>query len=262
MSSKLDSKVKVFFLRRRRDPLTLSDFDRAKGEGLNEVKEIEIFNSGLLTIDEKDDLNRKLKSDARYQIQRFSQDSHYFFRLIVSAAVFLLIYLFMSLVIRDPLPMIDELLFSSAGAIICWVFLSKMSAQSSLAEKYKLELYKMIEEAKEEDVSFINVFEEYIFDLESEFDILTVADILAKVEEDVLPKLMIKDEDKTPDFFHFIELLKYYANKKDSGIRTYTKAIMENNKADETLSARIVRSSSADGLDVYFLALYVELMQF
>ncbi|MAG14010.1 MAG: hypothetical protein CMN78_05385 [Spirochaetales bacterium] len=61
-------------------------------------------------------------------------------RFIMSAAVFLLSYLFLSFVIRDPLPVVDEILIGAGLSIVTYYFLSRRDQRSNLALKTRVEL--------------------------------------------------------------------------------------------------------------------------
>ena len=61
-------------------------------------------------------------------------------RFLASAVVFLLTYLFMSIVIRDPLPLVDEILIGLAAAFVTYFLMSRRDQRSNSALKKRVEL--------------------------------------------------------------------------------------------------------------------------
>ena len=61
-------------------------------------------------------------------------------RFLISSGVFLVTYLFLSLAIRDPLPMVDELLLAMAASIVLYFVLSRRDLSSTRSSKKRAEL--------------------------------------------------------------------------------------------------------------------------
>ncbi|HOV65125.1 MAG TPA: hypothetical protein PLG43_14730, partial [Spirochaetia bacterium] len=72
-------------------------------------------------------------------------DKKFLLRFTISALAFLVTYLFFSLFIRDPLPMIDELVLGILAAIGCYSLLLKRDLTSSQAVKKRVELKNLID---------------------------------------------------------------------------------------------------------------------
>src|SRR5690554_7341348 len=99
-----------------------------------------MYASGMLNSQQKDQATYSLFSQIDFAVDRWIQDKRYVPRLLISALVFMLSYLFFSLVVRDPIPMIDELLISSALTIFLWVTLSRRDTRSVLAQQNRQRL--------------------------------------------------------------------------------------------------------------------------
>jgi hypothetical protein len=68
-------------------------------------------------------LHEELEKGARADVL----DRGFYLRLLVSASVFLVFYLFLSVVIRDPVPLVDEFLVGGLGSAACWLALERRS---------------------------------------------------------------------------------------------------------------------------------------
>jgi hypothetical protein len=66
-------------------------------------------------------------------------------RFLISAAVFLAVYFFASFVIRDPLPMIDELLIAGGASAITYLLVGKRFLSSRTAEEKRNDLHTIID---------------------------------------------------------------------------------------------------------------------
>jgi len=76
-------------------------------------------------------------SDIEYAVGQWIMDKRYVPRLLVCAGVFLVVYFFGSLVVRDPIPMIDELAVSIIVSVVFWKYLSRRDVASAIAVKEK-----------------------------------------------------------------------------------------------------------------------------
>ena len=73
-------------------------------------------------------------------VKRWVLEVKFIPRFITSAAVFLLSYLFLSFVIRDPIPLVDEILIGTGLSIVTYYILSRRDQRSNLALKTRVEL--------------------------------------------------------------------------------------------------------------------------
>ncbi len=81
-------------------------------------------------------------------VDEWVQELKYIPRLIWSALAFLAIYLFTALVIRIPVPLVDEILFSSAAAVAVYFWVAKRNTRSDIALKRRLELKEHADQAE------------------------------------------------------------------------------------------------------------------
>ncbi len=110
------------------------------------------------------------------------QELKYIPRLLASAAVFLLVYLFTALVIRIPVPLVDEILFSSAAAAAMYIFMAKKSTRSEVAMKRRLELKHTADQASETLTPELKKIQDALAELEK-IPTLKLSDMIAGKRE-------------------------------------------------------------------------------
>lgn len=73
-------------------------------------------------------------------VQRWVSDKRFVPRFLMSSGLFLLAYFFLSFVIRDPIPVIDEIAFSLAAAVGAYVLIGRRDIRSDLAARKRVSL--------------------------------------------------------------------------------------------------------------------------
>ncbi len=151
----------------------------------------------------RNDLYRLIES----AVKRWISDLKFIPRFILSAAFFLLIYLFASFIIRDPIPMIDELLLSFGGSIALFFILSKRDQNSEKSSKKRLDLRLVIDKIVFEEDEFIKEVEEILHFHES-IDKINILNSLVNANE----KSFVNS--KPEDMKQLVSYLdKYFAGK-------------------------------------------------
>ena len=107
----------------------------------------------------RNDLYRNIEASVKTWIN----DIRFIPRFLISAIVFLVIYLFTSFVIRDPVPMIDELALSLAGSIALYFTIAKRDQNSEKSSKKRLELRILIDKIVFEEDPFVKEIEEILY---------------------------------------------------------------------------------------------------
>lgn len=88
-------------------------------------------------------------------------------RFLICSGLFLLSYLFLSLVVRDPLPMLDELLISLGVSIGCYIFLSRRDLSSAWSSKKRAELRGKVDSIFFREDQFVKEVEKNLHRLET-----------------------------------------------------------------------------------------------
>ena len=79
------------------------------------------------------------------EVKRWVTDARFIPRFILAAAIFLLSYLFLSFVVRDPLPILDELAISLGLSIVGYVLLGRRDLKSESALKKRIALRSKVD---------------------------------------------------------------------------------------------------------------------
>src|SRR5690554_154615 len=124
-----------YILRRNREPsLHITPFSNPKSsESWLEDEPIRWHASTGLTAKEHDDALYSLYEEIDKGVDLWILEARYVPRLLISALVFLFLYFFFSLAVRDPIPVIDEFLIGFAGALFTWKGMSKRDKKGELA---------------------------------------------------------------------------------------------------------------------------------
>ena len=79
------------------------------------------------------------------EVKRWVSDAKFIPRFILSAAIFLLSYLFLSFVVRDPVPILDEVAVSLGVSILAYILLGRRDMKSEVALKKRIALRSKID---------------------------------------------------------------------------------------------------------------------
>jgi hypothetical protein len=93
-------------------------------------------------------------------VKKWVMEVRFIPRFVMSAAVFLITYLFLSFVIRDPIPVIDEVLIGGGLALVAYFLLGRRDQRSNLALKSRVELRTAVDRIVFEENSFVKEVEE------------------------------------------------------------------------------------------------------
>lgn len=110
------------------------------------------------------------------------QELKYIPRLINSALAFLVIYFFLSFVIRDPLPLVDELIGASIAAVAVYLITASKSKRSTLAMKRRSELKGLVDQMGIREDPTLEVYERLLDDFD-QLPPLTLADQITENDE-------------------------------------------------------------------------------
>lgn len=250
-----------FIIRRSKGPpLYLTPYVDPKSAGSWDAdEEIRWHASTGLTSHEKDDALFTLYAQIDRGVDRWIQDARYLPRLLISAAVFLITYFFFSLAVRDPLPMVDELVIATALAIGVAIWLSRRDKKGEMAMKRRLELKQNASRSDFAIEDGVSAYEEYL-DTCSAFDTLDLADRLARIGDAPLPEFSQDEALHGPweDDCKAV-LLRHIELQDKSMFATYRKVmeVWKSPTGSEALGARLVKLAMHREIDLTILALMV-----
>jgi hypothetical protein len=225
----------------------------------SEEEEITWFSSSALSTHEKDDALFSLYMQIDRGVDRWIQDARYLPRLLMSAGVFLVTYFFFSLAVRDPIPMVDELLLAGGASIAFAVYLTKRDKKSEMAMKRRMELKQNASRSDFELLDTLTVYEDYLTKC-TYLDSIELADRLAMNGDADLPVLDIPEGSSGPWQAEFAELLvENLRITRGSDYKKYMEIleIRKNKKENEAFSARLLKLTLAKSIDLPLLALMI-----
>jgi hypothetical protein len=88
---------------------------------------------------------QSIHQNLREEIRQQSLSRTFIPRFLLSSLVFLIIFLFLSLAVRDPIPLIDEILIALAGASVVWVLKSRKIKRNNQEAEQELLIRDIIE---------------------------------------------------------------------------------------------------------------------
>lgn len=154
----------VFIIdRRNRSPLVLSPFlaRRNMDPGVVETG-VEIAVSRVPQGTLLDLCLQNVYRDVDGYVSAWVADKRYIPRMLMSACVFLLVYFVTSVALRDPIPLVDEVLIGVVAAIFAWRAIARRDNSSLQITQTRLRLKQVISTADVVESSFVTAVEEYL----------------------------------------------------------------------------------------------------
>ncbi len=252
---------KCYIIQRSRfASLYLTPFEDAKLSAKWVVESpITWYSSTNLTSQEKDRALYTLYSQIDRGVDRWVVDARYVPRLLISAAVFLIVYFFFALAIRDPIPVIDELVLGLAAAIGTGVFLSWRDKNSDMAVRRRLELKQAALRSEFALLEGLEQLEDYLADM-LRFETLDLADQLTLTKKSELKVLEIGEGGEWVGEVH--QMLKHHVELSSPKLYDWYKKLTlvhQRGVGDEVLAARLVKAAMRKDIDLPLLALMVAL---
>ncbi len=238
--------------RSSRELLCISPFiEPAKVLDWQEGEELNVFSAATLTQGQRDVLHTTLYREIDRGVDRWVQDTRYLPRLFLGGLVFLVTYFIFSLAVRDPIPMIDELLIAGAATVIAVKVMSSRDRKSPLALKQRLTLKNRVGEALYTVDDELKCLENHLYEL-SHIDPLELAESISRGEVTFVCALT---EGALVDFSdQFLSWVK--VNRKQFLPLLQTVKHLEHDTARQnSFSARLLKLSMNSSLDLPLFAL-------
>ncbi len=152
----------VYILKWLERRLILAERDSLKFIEALDSEEARIYYGSPPVEEDREALNLELKVHIERGVNRWISDSRFLLHSLLAAGVFLVTYFFLSYVIRDPLPLVDEILGALVLAVLAWFRLNNQQYQSEKALRKKLELEQKSREITWEHSSLVQAVELYL----------------------------------------------------------------------------------------------------
>lgn len=159
--------MKIFLLQRPQDNILLISHRTRKQlhERLQEG-EIEGFFGSYPEESQRDALKRQLYFIADQTAEKEFQEGDYLWRSICTFFCFLILFFLMSYVVRDPIPLIDEIALSLAGSLLFNLWFRKKRARGQRLEMMKLEMRSNVDSVAFSEQETVRNMELYLQSLD------------------------------------------------------------------------------------------------
>ena len=111
----------------------------------------------------KNDLYRLIETGVR----NWLSEMRYIPKFLISAGIFIVVYFFMSFVVRDPVPVIDELAIALGASILTFVLIGRRDIKSDMAAKRRLAHRTAIDRISFTESHFVEELERHLHENES-----------------------------------------------------------------------------------------------
>ncbi len=189
-------------------------------------------------------------------VREWAAERRFLPRFLISTLLFLLLYFIMSFIIRDPVPMVDEILIGLAGAVGLYFFLAKRNADSKPATELKVRLRTKVDAIIFNEDSFTKDVEQYLQHCETTTDMEQLLMNIIGDESNIM--FDYSDQEKVHELLESIMLLF-----DESDIRKHEKLlkkIAEEERSDVGRS-RMLRWMSSKKVDPFLFAVYAKIIQ-
>ncbi len=143
-------------------------------------------------------LKNQLHRMSENWVRTWISDLRFIPRFLISALVFLFAYFFCAFIIRDPIPILDELVIGLGCSLLTYILLGRKDAKSDAAAKKRLSLRTAVDRILFTESNFVKGLEEYLHQNES-------SSIDNLIQEIVNPTIKHEiNEDNKEETRHFI----------------------------------------------------------
>jgi hypothetical protein len=122
-------------------------------------------------------------------VKNWLSDARFVPKFLISALVFVLTYFFTSFVIRDPVPVIDELAIGLAASVVVFLLLGRRDLNSKVATKKRLDLRVIVDRITFRESPFVKQVEEALHCNETGSMEDVVKQIVDPVRQDLGPEV-------------------------------------------------------------------------
>lgn len=184
------------------------------------------------------------------EVRAWVADAKFIPRFLLSATAFLVLYLFLSFVVRDPVPVLDELAIALGGSILAYIVLGRKDMQSEAALKRRIALRTTVDGIVFTENSFVKRIEDELIAREGRKPDTLVEEILRPDSGPVVEG----HEVEAAQMVGYLE-----AMFRTSEFKRTEKRLRKLQKDGDTDHATMRRWLEARKVDVPLLSLYMEL---
>lgn len=190
-------------------------------------------------------------------VEKWMAEKRFIPRFLFSAAVFLLAYFFAAVVIRDPVPLLDEILIALGASVLSYFLLGRQLKNSDLATRRRIKMRDAVDKIVFRESAFVRWVEDYMEGNEN----LSGPELMEGLLSDE-PAFDLSGKEKTgEDLREMAELLDYLERQFDKDLLKWQeKSSREKSKKGEPQIPREIRRMKKVDLSLFFT--YTKLRQF
>lgn len=238
------------------EALLLSPFDEQKQViSWDEDTPVSVCSSRELSEHDREHVQYRLYRAIDAAVDAWIQELKYIPRLINSALAFLAAYFFFSFVVRDPLPVLDEMLLAFGAAAAVYVWTASKNRKSLLAVKRRTELKNLADQCRWETDDRLRVYESLLKEYD-EADLLALAEMVA---QSGVPARTLPLPEGHEEIRSYLELLLKRSDRGSKMLRMIND-LPEQESKREQFAARLLSLSRSRKIDLPLLALYKTLL--
>lgn len=234
--------IDIFYIRRRGGDLAFADLSSLDLDS-DKLPDGFIYRlSSLIDRDEEARAARTIGDMVSSVVTDWIQEKRYILRLLVSAVIFVLVYLICSLAIRDPIPMVDELLIAFGCAAASYILIARNDGKASVAIKKRQRLLDAVRKA-------VFDYSDSILEIEKTLEALDDEDqfaLLRRIASSSLGKADVSQAFRNG----FSAWMRMYRHDEWSAARR----IEAGKLRGERLERKLLHDADARGLDIPLIA--------
>ena len=189
-------------------------------------------------------------------VKDWSAEKKFLPRFLLSTAVFLLVYFILSVVIKDPIPMVDEIVGGFIAAVLVYVFLVRRDSGSRTSTEMKVRLRTRVDEIVFNEDDFTKDVEQYLQHCETTAGMKHLLMNMMNDESGLM--FDYSDREKVLEMQNSIKMLF-----DESDIRKHEKLLkkLSANGDNSAGSSRMIRWMSSRKVDPFLFAVYARITQ-
>jgi hypothetical protein len=182
------------------------------------------------------------------EVRGWVSEARFIPRFLMSAGIFVVAYFFLSFVVRDPLPLVDELAVSLGAGIVGYLLLGRRYMRSEGALKKRIALREKVDGVRFVESEFVAEIERALHDTEA----TSTEGLIRAIEAGEVPALSDPESDEAKEFLQYLE------TKFGSGeYRRQEKKLLEKGRSKDLEGVK--RWVQLRKVDFPLFALYVNL---
>lgn len=193
----------------------------------------------------RNDLYRMVEAAVKNQVA----EAKFIPRFLIAAVVFLLSYVFLSVVIRDPLPIFDEVIVSSILAVISYFFINRRDQRSNATLRARVQYRTAVDRIVFQEDSFVREIEEALQQNETESREKVLEEMITGIEKN----FTIADEGDAKQLIDYLE--KRFSTKEYRKQEKLLGKLKSESPAPRSVEA-VSRWSESKKIDLSLFAIY------